>query len=282
MSILLRVIVSLIFIPIFWIVFSHGGYPFLAFVLLIVGLCQYEFYKIVEAKGMRPLKSLGIIIGILWTCGFFLQEIKFNFKKEFLTIFLVFSFLLILVVHLFRKRGFSPVADISTTLFGFVYTVLPLSFILLLRLEFAKNYASVLGRWEEGPAFLPFFVTWSCDTVAYFIGISFGKHKILPNISPNKSVEGSLGGFIASIGACLFAKILFSPYLSFLDCFLLGSLIGIFGLLGDFVESLIKRDANVKDTSRILPGHGGILDRFDSLIFTIPLCYYYLSLFVFR
>jgi phosphatidate cytidylyltransferase len=98
----------------------------------------------------------------------------------------------------------------------------------------------------------------------------------MPSVSPGKSLEGAIAGFLASIGAAFLARAWFAPYLTALDAAVLGALVGVFGQLGDLVESLLKRDADMKDTSSLIPGHGGVLDRFDSLLFAAPIVYYYL------
>jgi phosphatidate cytidylyltransferase len=125
-------------------------------------------------------------------------------------------------------------------------------------------------------ALLPFFLAWSCDTAAYGVGRAFGRRKLAPTLSPKKSVEGAMGGLAASIAAGLIARLWFAPYLTLLDALLLGALVGFFAQVGDLVESLLKRDAATKDSSGLIPGHGGALDRFDSLLFAAPIVYYYL------
>jgi len=125
-------------------------------------------------------------------------------------------------------------------------------------------------------ALLPFMLVWSCDTAAYAVGRAFGRTKLMPSVSPGKSLEGAIAGLLASIGGALLARLWFAHYLTALDAVVLGALVGVFGQLGDLVESLLKRDAELKDTSTLIPGHGGVLDRFDSLLFAAPIVYYYL------
>lgn len=123
-----------------------------------------------------------------------------------------------------------------------------------------------------------FLVTWAADTGAYYAGTSLGRHKLAPSISPNKTVEGLVGGLAAAIGAAFLAQAWFLPSLTASDCVAVGCLLTAAGLLGDLAESAMKRGAGVKDSGSLIPGHGGMLDRLDSLLFTAPAFYYYVTL----
>jgi phosphatidate cytidylyltransferase len=123
---------------------------------------------------------------------------------------------------------------------------------------------------------------WVCDSAAYYIGSAFGKHKLFPRVSPNKSWEGAIAGFIFAVVTAVAAKYLLLDYLRTDQAVILGIIVGIFGQLGDLFESLLKRDAGVKDSSNLIPGHGGVLDRFDSLLVVSPLVYLYLDFVVFK
>lgn len=122
--------------------------------------------------------------------------------------------------------------------------------------------------------FMTLIVIMSCDTFAYFVGRKIGRHKLYPAVSPNKSVEGGIGGLIGAIFAIMIVKCTFLPILGFFDAALIGLLLGVMGQLGDLFESLLKRACQVKDSGNMIPGHGGILDRLDSLLFVFPLVYY--------
>lgn len=123
--------------------------------------------------------------------------------------------------------------------------------------------------------FLVLLIVMAGDTCAYFTGVSFGRRKLYPAVSPNKSIEGAAGGLAGSIVGALVAKLTFFPALAGLDCIALGVGLGVAGQLGDLFESLLKRSFQVKDSGTLIPGHGGILDRLDSLLFAFPLAYYY-------
>jgi phosphatidate cytidylyltransferase len=124
------------------------------------------------------------------------------------------------------------------------------------------------------------FSIWLCDSAAYFIGTAIGKHKLFPRVSPNKSWEGGIAGFIFAVAGFYIAKIFLLDFLEAADAIILGVIIGTVGQLGDLIESLFKRDAEIKDTSALIPGHGGVFDRFDSLLLTAPVVYIYMSLFL--
>ena len=123
-----------------------------------------------------------------------------------------------------------------------------------------------------------FLVTWAADTGAYYVGASLGRHKLAPSISPNKTIEGVAGGLITAILAAFLAQAWFLPSLTSADCMAIACLLTIAGLLGDLAESAMKRGAGVKDSGSLIPGHGGMLDRLDSLLFTAPAFYYYVLL----
>lgn len=157
--------------------------------------------------------------------------------------------------------------DPLLALFGVLYVGIPLSTV-------------VSTRALPSGAFLVLFlavVTWASDSAAYYVGTLWGKHPLMPSISPKKSFEGLLGGLIGAIAAALLARLWFASELSWFDALALGILLTLTGLVGDLFESAIKRRAGVKDSGGILPGHGGMLDRIDSLLFTAPTFYYYVA-----
>ena len=154
------------------------------------------------------------------------------------------------------------------TLFGVLYLGLTLSTLSMTRLL-------PLGEWL---IFFLLLVTWASDTGAYLVGTLYGRHRLAPTISPKKTVEGLVGGLIGAIIVGYAARWWFLPALSGLDCLILATLLTITGLWGDLTESAMKRSVGMKDSGRILPGHGGMLDRLDSLLFTAPVFYYYVTL----
>ena len=158
--------------------------------------------------------------------------------------------------------------DSAMTVFGVLYLGLTLGMLSMTRLL-------PQGEWL---IFFLLLVTWASDTGAYYVGTLFGRHRLAPTISPKKTVEGLVGGLIGAIIVAYVARWWFLPELSGLDCLILGTLLTIAGLWGDLTESAMKRSVGMKDSGGILPGHGGMLDRLDSLLFTAPVFYYYVTM----
>jgi phosphatidate cytidylyltransferase len=271
---------GIVFVPVLIWISRTGGAPFLFLIYATVIMGLHEFYSLMEAKEINPSRKLGIAAVLVLTTLVFVSG------TAHLGLFLA-AFLLVLTVReLFRETMTFPIYDIATTFFGVAYVGWLVLHLLLLR----QLPASIGLHDSMGGHFvlMTFFCVWSCDTAAFFVGTTLGKHKLLPRVSPKKSVEGAVGGFAASVGCALLARVWFAqhpggePLLSVGQAVIFGSLLGILGQLGDLVESLIKRDADVKDSSDTIPGHGGILDRLDSLVFSAPMAFYFLKLVVFR
>ena len=164
--------------------------------------------------------------------------------------------------------------NIGSTLLGFFYIGLFSSSIVGIR-EF---YSNSLHYTNGGLLIISIFITlWITDSAAYFIGTAFGKHKLFPRVSPNKSWEGAIAGFVFAIITMVVLNEVLLNFISFNDALVMGVIIGLFGQIGDLIESLLKRDAGVKDSSNLIPGHGGVLDRFDSLIFSSPIIFLYIT-----
>lgn len=191
--------------------------------------------------------------------------------------------------ELFKRNKEEAIFHISGTVFGVVYVGWLLSHLILLSqmpdvLE-PLTYKNIFGikiRLGTSLALLPFALTWTNDAMAFFVGKRFGKKKFFPSVSPKKTWEGVMGGAFAAIISAFIYHYLYASYLSWFDCVVLGSGVAIVAPIGDLVESMIKRDVKLKDASTTIPGHGGFLDRFDSMLFTAPLIYYYLRFFAVR
>jgi len=175
-------------------------------------------------------------------------------------------FLIFALLFLFRIQDIAVAArDVAYAALGFLYVPLLLMHLVLLRLTpYGVQWLVVI-----------MLIVMTNDSVAYYCGSAFGKHRLYPLVSPKKSVEGALGGLIGSIGGSLLAKFTFFPQLTLIDALLTAIGIGILGQTGDLFESLLKRSFGVKDSGTIFPGHGGVLDRLDSIIFAAPATYYY-------
>jgi phosphatidate cytidylyltransferase len=180
----------------------------------------------------------------------------------------LFMLLIIFASEMIQHRQ-NAVTNIGTTLVGIFYIPFFLGTLLYTRLYIDQSLVSVSNA---GFRYIMILIVtiWICDTFAYAVGILFGKHKLYERVSPNKTIEGALAGLISAIGTVILVKVNNLLPLDYLGAIIIGLTIGSLGQVGDLVESWFKRDAGVKDSSALLPGHGGMLDRFDSLIFLSP------------
>jgi phosphatidate cytidylyltransferase len=263
-----RVIVAIIGMPLIIIVCLLGKIYFLFFSLGIGILSFYEFAKMARNKHSYVNLALGWLIVFL---------IIINEYKQFIPIqsLILLSIVVLLLFELFRNKE-SAISNLGTTLLGLFYIGFFSAALVDLR-EFYND--SAFTYIQGGYLIISILVSiWVCDSAAYFLGTALGKHKLMPRISPNKSWEGAIAGFIFSVITLIAAKALLLEFLDWRDTIAIGIIIGILGQCGDLIESMIKRDSRVKDSSSIIPGHGGIFDRFDSLLFTAPVVYLYLKL----
>lgn len=215
--------------------------------------------------------------------------------QAFLWVAILFC-VIVPIVELFRNRG-SAILNIAATFLGTFYiglflgcavgmreifTVLefPVSRILGV-IDVAPEHLQLLDRWGGGTVIAVLATIWICDSAAYFGGRALGRHRLFPRVSPKKSWEGAIFGFLGAVGAMVAAREIGLGYLSLTHAIVMGAIIGSVGQVGDLVESLIKRDAGIKDSSGLIPGHGGVFDRFDSFILVSPLIFLYLDFIVF-
>ena len=264
-----RVTVAVMAIPLILIASYLGGFYFFFFVAVISIFSFYEFSLFARKKGSNLnflLSSLIILIVLL--------NQYFNFTN--LEVIVLLSSLSLLIVELFRNKG-SAIINLGSAFLGIFYIGIFSASLIALR-EFYPTSFEI----NNAGAFLIisiFASIWIGDSAAYYGGISLGKHKLFPRVSPKKSWEGAIFGFIFSVGALILAKVLVLNFLSWTNALTIGMIIGIVGQIGDLVESLLKRDSEVKDSSSLIPGHGGFFDRFDSLLFTAPAIWIYLKYF---
>lgn len=260
-----RVYAALVFVPLFYLLVRY--LPPVAFFALVAGtalLAMMEFYRLHFRDERVPLAmALG-----LGSSGLLLASLQWpGITSERTVIFL--TMLVIVAYGLFSSHQVRQnLVDCAVLMFGVLYVGLTLGYLLLTRAL-------------EGGEFLIFFVvlvTWAGDTGAYCVGISLGRRQLAPVISPNKTVEGLIGGLVLAIAAAVAARAWFLPWFSLVDCLASGLLLTGAGVLGDLTESALKRSAGVKDSGSLIPGHGGMLDRVDSLLFAAPAFYYYVTL----
>ncbi len=259
-----RVITGLLFLPIFYLVawkLPPAYFTALVIAAVIVGL--HEFYRMAQARGHHPEVVLGMVLGILVALDFYRP--LFPGRGQFY-IFTV-TMLAIMIARLFSSRPVDgALEDVAHTFLGVFYVAMLFSYQIVIRLG------------ENGKQWLVFlyFVIWASDIGAYSIGIPFGRHRLYEKVSPKKSIEGFVGALVASAGMALLCRVWFMPPIGIAEAVWLALLLAVVGTIGDLTESLFKRAAGVKDSGIIIPGHGGILDRMDSMLFAAPVLYYYL------
>ncbi len=264
-----RVIVSIIAIPFILAACYFGGHYFLSFVVIVSIASFYEFNLLAKQKGA----DLNLFLGGIIIFGLLLNRLTFFFDQ---TDLIIVSSILLLTVELFRNKG-SAILNLGATFLGIFYIGIFSSTLISIR-----EFYSVSADSNIFGAYLIISILasiWIGDSAAYYGGITLGRHKLFPRVSPKKSREGAIFGFIFSIGTMMLAKIFVLDFLSWKDVLIIGVIIGSVGQIGDLVESLLKRDAAVKDSSSIIPGHGGFFDRFDSLLFSSPAIWIYLKYF---
>jgi len=260
----LRLLSAAILLPIAIVLIVRGGLPFAVLVGVVAGCSVYE----VCAMALRPLPKVAWIAVL---AGAALPIFGGLHPGDFEPLLRGFAGACLLVLG----AGFvsalvaeNPPAAVSRSIWmvtGLAYCALPLGLIGLLR----------MGRDGAWWVLLACTVTWMNDTGAYFAGRAFGRHKLVPKVSPNKTWEGFVGGTIASVASALAVKAVGFHALTLADCLVIGLLAAFFGPLGDLSESLLKRSLGVKDSSRLIPGHGGVLDRIDALLFNGVLVFAY-------
>jgi phosphatidate cytidylyltransferase len=253
-----------------------GRFSFLAVFGTMLGVALFEFYRMVEKDTSHAIsKIFNITLGGLIFFSVFLHLENIN---SFSLPIMIMIYLLILIASAIFIRRDDILHGIIYSVFGQLYITMPLS--LLMLISYSYQYNPVGAGYDWVPILALFVFIWVNDTAAYFIGSLIGKHKLIEHISPKKSVEGFVAGIIFTMLASLIFARLF-PEFSTLFWMGFAAVVSLFGTLGDLFESLIKRTCTVKDTGHLIPGHGGILDRIDSLLVAVPAAYLYLILFLF-
>lgn len=300
-------------IPVILLLGMAGGFYFFGLVLVLSTIGLLEYYALARKKGAQPQTGTGLVLGALLGAGFVFARIRDlllgfldrmsisvpapSMAQYFLILALIFTPLL-LAIELFRNRG-SALLNIAATAFGALYVSFFFGSLVGIRELFVpadfpvyahfsitgvavgEQAVATIDRWGGLTILVLFASIWACDSAAYFAGRAFGRHRLFERVSPNKTWEGAVAGFLFAIGVFLLGKALLLPYLTLAEAGVCGAIIGVFGQLGDLAESLLKRDAGVKDSSTLIPGHGGVLDRFDSVLYVSPLVFLYLDFVVF-
>ena len=255
-----RVIAGLLLVPLL-ILIILGGTPLYVGEAIIISMALHEFYKAFEEKDIKPLYYIGYIFSIYLLIKNYL---KLPIAYTYTIIFILFLISIIPILKVKRN-----IIYVIVTFFGLFYIGVLIDFIVLTMDDFARGNIYV---------WLIFIIAFVTDIFAYFAGYLFGKHKLIPKVSPKKTIEGSVGGILGSTLVCLAFGYFFNIDLKvivFLGFF--GSIIAQFG---DLFASSIKRYVGIKDYGKLIPGHGGVLDRFDSVILVAPFVYSVINLFI--
>ena len=283
-----RTLFGVVAAPLAVLIILAGGAALAALLAVVSALAAWEFFRIARATGLTPLDDIGIALaGIvpLLVHARYLGIYEFPLSGIALLVLVMFALTI-------WMRGVSgkPLGAVSATVFGVVYTGGMLSFGYAIRYhQYVIGSVPVpgVGRFTVAAGgvllLLPILLTWASDIGAYAVGRTLGKHKLIPSVSPGKTVEGAAGALVTSVlVAWLYVRFILSPatQLGFTPwgVVLFGLIVSVAAQIGDLAESLLKREAGVKDSSRIIPGHGGVLDRFDSLLFVLPVAYVLLSM----
>jgi phosphatidate cytidylyltransferase len=266
---LLRVITAAVLLPVLWVTIKIAPPSvFTVLALSFIGVACWECYRMVGSDEGRPFTALGVVAGLAVVWSFLGVEPSYGPELP-----LVWLTMITLVVAMWK--GSSPQQMLQTaaaTLFPVLFVGLGLAFLVGLR--------GLPGNDGEDLVMLLFTCVIFADTAAFYVGTAVGKRAMAPVISPNKSWEGAGAGVAASVLGALIAHYWFYQRLPLFHALLLGAVLGLAAVLGDLAESMLKRSAGTKDSSHLLPGHGGVLDRMDSLLFAGPLLYYYYHLFL--
>ena len=284
-----RIMTVLIGVPIVVFCTYSGGLWFFLMVTSLAVISLNEFFNLMKSKGLSPYYTLGNFFTLLFIV--FIQMKSFlylnnlfpwlstilkdpSWESAFSGI-LTAAIISIFCAAIFIRRTAMATVNIAITVLGTLYVGWLFSYLVLLR-DLTPHGACL---------FFLMITIWANDTAAYLIGGKFGKKQLSPYISPKKTVVGAVAGFVFALAvAFIFGMLWEKTYLpaNWIQYLVLGALIGVFSQLSDLSESLIKRDAGAKDSSRLVPGHGGVLDRMDSFIFAAPVAYYFLVWFIIK
>ena len=256
---LTRIIAALALLPLF-IFILIGGLPLYIAEIVILAIALREFYKAFNAKDIHPIQNIGYIF-----VAYLALKNILNLGIEY-TYIVIFALFIYSITYILRCKN--NIVDIAITFFSIFYVAISIDFIVL-----------TINSFEKGTIYVwtIFIVAFLTDTFAYFTGYLFGKHKLIPKVSPKKTIEGSIGGVVGSTVGCIVFGYLFN--LDMTAMIIIGSIGSVIAQFGDLFASSIKRYVGIKDYGKLIPGHGGVLDRFDSVISVAPFVYYAIILF---
>jgi len=262
-----RTLINVIGIPAILYLLWRGGLGFALFIFLVMIIGLDEFYRMNTNERQSPVKLTGYIFtGLMAAYYFWLPAITLLQGLSLLACFIIIT----LFIEMGRDK-LNPTRNMGITVLGIMYVPVLLGSVIALR-----NLDTVYSTYFTVSMVV---AIWICDSVAYIFGMKWGQKKIFPRVSPNKSWVGSIAGLVSTFIVFYGLRVQgILPDLTLLDVAVFSIIAGFFGQVGDFAESLLKRDVGVKDSGKLLLGHGGVLDRFDSITFASPLTYAYITL----
>ena len=266
-----RIIFAVIAAPASIVVLYMGDWALTIVLSVLAALAAWELFRMARETGALPLEPAGIALAALLPIAVHGQRL--GVYKLSLTAVVAMALVLFASTIWLRGPAGKPLSSVAITSFGILYAGL-FAYIYALRYH---DYA-VGARAGTALVVLPLLLTWATDIGAYAFGRAFGRKKLIPSVSPGKTVEGAVGGLGLTIIVCLlYVRFILMPYaqlgLTIQGAVLFAIVVSVAAQTGDLAESLLKREAGVKDSSRIIPGHGGILDRFDSILFVMPIAF---------
>jgi len=262
-SLLQRTLSGFIYVALFVgaILYSKESYIFLT--TIFAAICIWEFSRLIHFKNILPYLLLPLVV---YSTVFYLSD-----KRTFLLLIITLLASIRLIYFLYKKKAIISNSFLDKLDLVIRYILLPFTFLILI--PFVK------GTYNPKILMGILVLIWVNDSFAFLVGKNFGKRKLFPSVSPKKTIEGFVGGFVFSLIAAFFiAK--YTQVFSFFNWMIIATIVSTIGTIGDLVESKFKRQANIKDSGKIMPGHGGLLDRLDSLFFAAPFVYLYIHFII--
>jgi phosphatidate cytidylyltransferase len=271
-----RILTAVVALPILlFTVWSQNPYFFVALTSAAIVVALVEFYSLAIKAGYKPQAVAGYAAALVVIASFV-------FDEPALTV----AALAGLVIWSLGAAIFLPddlktaLASVSATVFGVIYLALLAACLVGVRMIPDSATKTLVPHFASKMLTMFFAIVMMTDTGAYYTGRTFGRHKLAPRVSPGKTIEGAIGGLVTAVVAGFLCRLTFFPEIPTVHALAMGAALGVIGQFGDLAESLLKRGSGVKDSGTLLPGHGGMLDRVDSLLFCAPVLYYYSRLFV--
>lgn len=260
-NLITRSISGFVYVTLFLFAILYDAKSYIALTSVFAVICIWEFSKIIKSKNIIPYLLFG---GMLY---FFIHPIEGYSSTTSLTVTIIGS--LVLIYLLFSLKKIKEETIFQRLFLQLIYLTLPFYFLI--------SIPFIFGEYQPEIVICTLIFIWVNDSFAYLVGKNFGKKKLFESVSPKKTIEGFIGGLVFSlIAAFIISKQYENSNINLLDWMIIGSILSIFGTIGDLIESKFKRQANIKDSGNIMPGHGGLLDRLDSLFFAAPFVYLYL------